>query len=309
MGAVERFATAEIAPPERLRYWNDLVARIYGGTFVNADAPDFHGEMWRWSVGELDMIRPRSGPSMVGRRARHAEEERIILHLQCRGTSLHRQDSAESQLHPGDFILSSPHRPYEIELSAHELLVVEFPRQPLAERFPGLDDTLTKRICGSSAGGRVFHDFLLSLWHQSGNALEDPDWEQGVNAVFYDLVALAIRGASHSAARPPETALRNRVLAMIDTQLCDPMLRTASIAQACNASVRTVQNLFAQIGTTPSAYILERRLMRASDRLIADPTASITEIAFDLGFNDSSYFTRCFRQHFGTAPRDWRVHA
>jgi AraC-like DNA-binding protein len=38
----------------------------------------------------------------------------------------------------------------------------------------------------------------------------------------------------------------------------------------------------------------------------ASPGASITEVAFELGFNDSAYFARCFRQQFGVPPRDWR---
>ena len=36
---------------------------------------------------------------------------------------------------------------------------------------------------------------------------------------------------------------------------------------------------------------------------------SITDIAFDLGFNDSAYFTRCFRQQFGAPPSAWRTRA
>jgi AraC-like DNA-binding protein len=60
------------------------------------------------------------------------------------------------------------------------------------------------------------------------------------------------------------------------------------------------------MGTTPSAYILERRLARAAERLGAAHEASITEIAFELGFNDSAYFARAFRQRFGVSPREWR---
>ena len=34
---------------------------------------------------------------------------------------------------------------------------------------------------------------------------------------------------------------------------------------------------------------------------------SITALAFDLGFNDSAYFSRCFRQRFGTTPSGYRL--
>lgn len=305
MSAVEKYATTRVAPEQRLRYWNDLVDRIYCGTYVNTPDDSFSGEMWSWRLGDLDMIRPRSTASSVGRSPRDSAEERLILHLQCRGTSLHRQRGAESRLEPGDFVLGSPHEAYGMDLSAHELLVVEFPRQPLAERFPALDDLMSRRICGSSPGGRVFHDFLLSLWRQGDQSAQDPEWEQGVSAVFYDMVALAMRTAKPEE-RLVDSALRDRVLALVEARLCDPALRSMTIAQECNASVRTVQNLFAAMGTTPSAYILERRLRRAADRLQGNSVASITEVAFELGFNDSAYFTRCFRQQFGVAPRAWR---
>lgn len=306
MGEVVRYATEHVAPGQRLRYWNDLVDRIYDGTFVNAAGPDFRGEMWSWRVGELAMIRPMSGPSFVGRMPGDADEEQIILHLQCRGSTRHRQDGRECLLEPGDFVLGSPHRRYDLDLQAHELLVVEFPRAPLAERWPGVDDLLARRINGASPGGRVFHDFLLSLWRQGDQSAADPEWEAGVSEVFYDLVALALRGAGREAPRAGEMRFRERVLALIEARLCDPALRTATIASELGTSVRTVQNLFAAMGTTPSAFILERRLRRAADRLIANPQASITEVAFEHGFNDSAYFARCFRQHFGTAPREWR---
>ena len=306
MTLVQKYATEGIAPPERLAFWNALVDRVYSGTYVNCHDQDFTGEMWTWQVGDLAMIRPRSTASFVGRDPRYTAEERLILHLQCRGSSLHRQSGTESVLGAGDFVIGSPHEPYAIDLAAHELLVVEFPRAPRAERFPGIDVALRQRLSGGTPGARVFHDFLLSLWRQSQQGISDPEWETGVSTVFYDLIALAVRGAVRPEAGGNDGALRSRVLSVVEAQLVDPALRTLTLAEACNTSVRTIQNVFAAMGTTPSAYILERRLRRAAERLTASPGASITEIAFELGFNDSAYFARCFRQQFGVPPRDWR---
>lgn len=308
MTAVQKFATEGIAPPERLAFWNALVDSVYSGTYVKSASEDFTGEMWTWQVGDLAMIRPRSTASFVGRDPRYTPEERLILHLQCRGSSIHRQSGTETAIGAGDFIVASPHEAYAIDLAAHELLVVEFPRAPLAERFPGLDDALRQRMSGATPGARVFHDFLLSLWRQSQQGLADPEWQDGVSQVFYDLIALAMRGAMRPDATVPaaDSALRRRVLGMVEAQLADPGLRTLDLAAACGASVRTIQNLFAAMGTTPSAYILERRLARAAERLGAAHEASITEIAFELGFNDSAYFARVFRQRFGVSPREWR---
>ena len=308
MTAVQKFATDGIAPPERLAFWNALVDRVYSGTYVKSASGDFSGEMWTWQVGDLSMIRPRSTASFVGRDPHYSADERLILHLQCRGSSVHKQSGSETALGAGDFVIASPHEAYAIDLAAHELLVVEFPRAPLAERFPGIDDALRQRMSGATPGARVFHDFLLSLWRQSQQGFADPDWQDGVSQVFYDLVALAMRGASRPDAAVPvaDSALRRKVLGMVEAQLADPALRTLGLATQCNASVRTIQNLFAGMGTTPSTYILERRLARAAERLSAAAEVSITDVAFELGFNDSAYFARAFRQRFGVSPREWR---
>ena len=143
---MQKFSTAGIAPDKRLRYWNEIADEVFCGTYVNADTPQFAGEMFHWNMGKLNMIRTNSQSSAVGRSGMTWTEEHMILHLQCRGTSLYRQGSYEERLEPGDFAIGSSHVPYSFELTAHELLVIEFPRQPLEDRLPGrLDDLLARR--------------------------------------------------------------------------------------------------------------------------------------------------------------------
>src|SRR5690606_30021202 len=78
MGVVAKFATAGIAPAERLRYWNSVADEVFNGTFVNAESHRFEGEMWSWRLGDLDMIRTRSVAAAVGRRPLVTHEERVI---------------------------------------------------------------------------------------------------------------------------------------------------------------------------------------------------------------------------------------
>jgi AraC-like DNA-binding protein len=308
INGVEKFETAGVAPMQRLAFWNDLVGRTYSGTFVDAPSPDFAAKMWRWTVGDLSMIRPRSDPSRVGRRPDlAAKEERIVLHLQRRGSSIHSQDGRDAHLQAGDFAICSADVPYQIDLlTAHELLVVEFPRRLLAARVNDVDARLTRRISGASPSGRVFHDFLLSLWQQGDQADADPEWQSGISAVFFDLIAMAMRGSDMATQAAPGSALRSRLISLIDARLGDPELRTTAIAEELHVSPRTVQNMFAAMGTTPGGYVLDRRLARAAELLDGHRDANITTVAFDLGFNDSAYFTRCFRQKFGTTPSAWR---
>lgn len=307
MDLMQKFTTAGIAPDKRLLYWNEIADEVFCGTYVNADSPKFAGEMYHWNLGKLNMIRTLSQRSAVGRKGKDLTEEHMILHLQCRGTSLYRQGSYEERLEPGDFAIGSSHNPYSFDLSEHELLVIEFPKQPLAERLPGLDDLVSRRISGASPSGRMFFDFMLSLWRQGGNIPQEPAWSTGMSNVFYDMTALAVKGAEGTSGSQHGHLLRRRALAVIESRLSDAELRTSTIAQELGLSVRSVQNLFAAMNTTPMGYVLDRRLDRAAERLMADPAATVTEVAFDHGFSDAGYFTRCFRQKFGAPPREWRM--
>ncbi len=307
MKAFEKFETAGLAPADRLPYWNDLVDRVYAGTWVNCAHADFRAEMWRWKVGDLNMIRPRSDASQVGRAADlGASEENIVLHLQRRGISTQKQCGREARLAAGDFALLSAHHSYLVDLSDHELLVVQFPRRLIAEKVRHLDDRLGTCISGETAGGRIFHDFLLSLWRQGDQSHADPDWQAGVTNVFADLVSLAINLSPDGSAVVAGSALRERALAVVEARLGDPDLSTATLAVELKTTPRTVQHLFATMGTTPIGYISERRLDQAAALLAGNSGMSITDVAFDLGFNDSSYFSRQFRRRFGVTATAYR---
>jgi hypothetical protein len=45
-GKVSKFATAGIAPAERLRYWNSIADEAFCGTFVNAESDGLRIAKW-----------------------------------------------------------------------------------------------------------------------------------------------------------------------------------------------------------------------------------------------------------------------
>jgi len=58
-------------------------------------------------------------------------------------------------------------------------------------------------------------------------------------------------------------------------------------------------------GVSPHRYHRNRRLERGR-ALLANPALSVTEIALDIGFHETSSFTTAFRQLFGRTPTDYR---
>ncbi|NOW46418.1 AraC-like DNA-binding protein [Novosphingobium sp. SG751A] len=304
MSTIEHFSTARIAANERLDFWNRLTNETYPGTLVDQRKDAFEAEMRRWSLGDLVMIRPRSCGSLVQRRPTGSAPEAVVLHVQHSGRSRHEQCGRVSELGVGDFVLSSANEPYRIDLRQHEFLVVEMPRAGLEARLPDLDAALSRRISGATPGSRLLHNFILSLWQQGDQGHSDAAWQQGVSNVFLDLLSLAVRDGQHPVQHCQP--LREKIKTLVDANLGCAQFGSIEIAAELGVSVRTVQNAFAAMGTTPSAYILSRRLARACELLIVNPTTSVTAIAFDLGFSDSGYFARCFRAAYGATPSQWR---
>jgi AraC-like DNA-binding protein len=308
MAVIEHFATAGVRPAEQLPFWNRLASETFSGLAVDCAAETFSADMLRWTLGELTMIRPRSPAAIVHRHidTQVGRDDHVILHLQHRGSSRHSQLHRAIELADGDLALCASDIDYRIDLAgANEMLVVEMPRRLIADRLPDLDAALLVRIAGTAPAARMLHDFLLSLWRHGDQAGADPAWQSGVVDVFADLLGLALRSNPDAVIRP--NRLDPRLRALVEVHLGDPELRTATLAAALGVSTRSIQTMFAAAGATPSGYILDRRLDRAATRLAAEPGISITAVAFDLGFNDSAYFARCFRHRFGTSPSLYRA--
>ncbi len=78
------------------------------------------------------------------------------------------------------------------------------------------------------------------------------------------------------------------------------------LAYLCNLSESTFKRRFKEVyRDTPARYIKNKRLERARKLLDVD-TMSISEIAFNTGFNDVAHFSRSFKSVFGSSPRAYR---
>ena len=83
-------------------------------------------------------------------------------------------------------------------------------------------------------------------------------------------------------------------------------LTLAEIASAAGLSPSHFARLFRQaIGQPPHQYVLTARIERAQN-LLRQPDASVSAVAFCLGFYDESHFIRHFKRITGIAPGEWR---
>jgi two-component system response regulator YesN len=87
----------------------------------------------------------------------------------------------------------------------------------------------------------------------------------------------------------------------------DQALTLADIARAAHLSPSRLAHLFKeQVGMTVIDYVTTVRIERAK-RLLLATARSCTEIGFEVGYNNQSYFTRTFRAAVGMTPRQFRL--
>jgi signal transduction histidine kinase/DNA-binding NarL/FixJ family response regulator/ligand-binding sensor domain-containing protein len=92
---------------------------------------------------------------------------------------------------------------------------------------------------------------------------------------------------------------------VIESNLDDPDFNVGRLTKKMYMSGATLyRKIRALCGENPTDYIRSYRLKRAA-QLLKQGTASVTEVAFEVGFSSRTYFTRCFKEKFHRLPSDF----
>ena len=92
----------------------------------------------------------------------------------------------------------------------------------------------------------------------------------------------------------------------IDANYNKPII-LADVAKASHLSISRLAHIFKeQMGITIIDYLTSVRIERAKQLLLATEQ-NCTEICFEVGYNNQSYFTRTFKGLVGTTPRQFRA--
>lgn len=103
--------------------------------------------------------------------------------------------------------------------------------------------------------------------------------------------------------QPQKIEFMEKFLACVDKKLDSPTLSVEDISQEmCVSRVQLYRKVKSLAQKSPVEIIRERRLQRASE-LLQDPSLSISEVAYRVGFSAPSYFTKCYKEFFGKNPR------
>lgn len=105
----------------------------------------------------------------------------------------------------------------------------------------------------------------------------------------------------------PEDAFLSKLKTAIESRLSDSALSVEDICRMVGMSHPVVhRKVTALTGRSLTLFVRSIRLAKAQELLLQQPGMSISDVAYETGFNDPKFFSRVFSEEFGMSPTVFR---
>ncbi|KLU24144.1 AraC family transcriptional regulator [Caballeronia mineralivorans PML1(12)] len=310
------FSTHGTAVDRQLLAWRDRVGHIVDVPPSNEHiAGGFSGRIDRYAVGDFVFTDTVTDAMQLERSvARVSTDARrdYVFHVFAEGevgtvTGMQKKRSAANSVR--GIIAFDLDQPFHVERPACHVLTLFVPKEMVAAAFPDVDSIHGRVVELGAPLTQLVMNHATAL---SRNLLR---MSAALAAQELDAGAQLLLAAFHKQARltgdaraAVQVAVMSQVRRFIEANLNQPDLSPSSVVHALQLKRATIYRWFEHEGGL-GAYIRNRRLREAADELVRFPHLQVIDIAYGLGFNSASDFTRAFRRAYGMSPQDARARA
>lgn len=300
------YRTSSVPPKERFEYWHEVVCkRFVSADSVHEETRLFDAALTTGSLGRLEISEMDAPSHSWSRRLKHIRsdgEEHYLLSIIDDGSGVLEQNGRTAKQAAGDISLYDTARPFEYALSGR-LKLIKIPHRYLDARVPGARDILARNLASdrrlsSLLVNAVDTAYSMELRDDAHHAVEERVADSIIDLLLV-LIDLCREGESIYGYGAGSL---EKIKAFALANLGDHSLSIQRLAEEGGVSRRTLNRLFAGMGTTPMRWVLGERLRLSKSYLEEGYAKSVTEAAFMVGFNDLSHFSRSFKQRFGQSP-------
>ena len=294
--------------------WRAVVRSIVG--WYNAEGTDpntFAGRVHVRSLFGLVAERWDHNAHRIERTQRDVRLDGVEFYhavFQVVGRKTVLQNDHAVTLDVGDVALVDSTRPVTFVNDGYaQCLFLNLPRRSLMSHL-GLEPKGGSGGRRGTRAGRLLFQLVLDEFRDE---LTPTPASVYMQLAVYDLIGEIFTPSDPESVSPYTDKQFGRVRAIIKDRFADPDLRPRDVASEARISLRYLQKLFTQRGSTCSGFIDSLRLDHAGRllrrRALLGTGQPISEIAYASGFNDYSYFSQRFRRRFGYAPSAHAVDA
>jgi len=293
--------------------WAELVSATFAELKLSGASRSFRLSLVRVDLGGgIRLVKVDTSPTVVHRTARLSGDgcDDVLILLHAAGRCVVEQEGRRVEPDIGSVSLHVADRPYVLDYRDESLstaLVLQFPRSMLPDRALAGTQMLQHGVDIHTPTAQVYRAFVRTIVDVGRALSETRRGEMGRTAV--DLAVSMLRDVYDEIGATASSGLLAPLKKTIAQRAADPGLTPALLAAMHSLSLRYVQQLFADEGVSPAAYIRHSRLVLAC-RLLTDPrTSSLTigAIAVRVGFHNERTFTRAFVREYGTTPGAFRM--
>jgi len=271
-----------------------LIAEQKAQTTISLGVGDTYDNTFNLKQSYSDAVKAqeyasRAGGNMVvfrgdmaeqGETVKYPEEERAELLQEIRRGNI---EGAAARVKP---FLTSLQATSKQELDEFKMHALEF-------------ITLVRDV-STNAGVPSTRPYFIECYQQLQDASDSAFVEEKITKVISEMTAKVA-----DAPKKRSSELVIKVKAIIENDIVNPPPQS-DVAKKLGISASHFRRIFKDdMGCTFNQFVTTLKCDRAK-QMLANPNNNITDIAYDLGFSDSNYFSRVFKKETGQSPREYK---
>ncbi len=114
---------------------------------------------------------------------------------------------------------------------------------------------------------------------------------------------------THVSIKTLDEKFLEKAITVVEKYIDDPDLNIDKfVSQMAVSRMQLYRKIDALTSMTVKEFVNDIRLKRA-EQILSEKKINISEVAYSVGFNDLSYFGKCFRRKYGMSPSDYNQKA
>ncbi|WP_233825861.1 hybrid sensor histidine kinase/response regulator transcription factor [Dyadobacter sp. CY312] len=97
----------------------------------------------------------------------------------------------------------------------------------------------------------------------------------------------------------------NRVMSSVEAHIADPEFNVEMLASEVGMSSAHLSRKLKTLTQFSANEIIKKYRIKKASLLLENNEGNVSEVMYDVGFSNLSYFSKCFREEFGVTPKEY----